>query len=223
MSVKLLSATEENYIKAIYHLSNGGQQAVSTNTIAEELSTTAASVSDMIKKLANKGLLTYKKYHGVNIDETGKSAALHVIRKHRLWEVFLVDKLNFNWDEVHDVAEQLEHIVSPLLVSRLDEFLGHPKTDPHGDPIPDENGEINVGPQFPLIDLDLQTPAVITAVENSESLFLQHLDNLGIRLGVRFMVTERAAFDGSLKLELENKTSIFVSKEVAGNLLVRNL
>lgn len=223
IAVKMLTATEENYIKAIFHLSNGGERAVSTNTIAEELNTAAASVSDMIRKLAKKGFISYKKYHGVNIDEKGKSVALHVIRKHRLWEVFLVDKLSFHWDEVHEVAEQLEHIVSPLLVSRLDEFLGFPKIDPHGDPIPDENGEIKVGPQFSLIDLDLQIPAVITAVESSESLFLQHLDNLGIRLGTRIRIVNRAAFDGSLTLQLENKNNVFISKEVAGNLLVRNL
>lgn len=218
-----LSHTEENYIKAIYHLSNGGQQAVSTNTIADELNTAAASVSDMIKKLANKELLNYKKYHGVNIDEKGRKAALSIIRKHRLWEVFLVENLSFNWDEVHVVAEQLEHIDSPLLISRLDEFLNFPKIDPHGDPIPDEHGNINVGPQFPLIELDLDTLAVITAVENTESLFLQHLDNLGIRLGVKFKILERAEFDGSLMLKLEQGNSIFVSKEVAKNLLVRNL
>ena len=135
----------------------------------------------------------------------------------------MVEKLNFNWDEVHDVAEQLEHIVSPLLVSRLDEFLDFPKIDPHGDPIPNEHGEITVGPQFPLVALDLETQAIITAVENSESLFLQHLDNLGIRLGIKFTIVERAEFDGSLVLQLENDKKIFVSKEVAGNLLVRNL
>ncbi|MEL7145122.1 MAG: metal-dependent transcriptional regulator [Bacteroidota bacterium] len=221
--MKRLSATEENYIKAIYHLSNGGEQAVSTNTIAEELQTAAASVSDMIKKLANKQLVNYKKYHGVNIDEKGKLAALQVIRKHRLWEVFLVEKLGFQWDEVNEVAEQLEHIVSPLLISRLDEFLGYPKIDPHGDPIPDENGQIKVGPQFSLIELTLQTPAILTAVENTDSLFLQHLDNLGLRLGVRFSIDDRAAFDGSLTLHLENKNKVFISKEVASNLLVRNL
>lgn len=218
-----LSSTEENYIKAIYHLSNGGESAVSTNTIAEELNTTAASVSDMIKKLANKKLLNYRKYHGVNIDDNGKKAALSIIRKHRLWEVFLVDTLDFNWDEVHEVAEQLEHIDSPLLTARLDHFLDYPKIDPHGDPIPDENGNIKVGPQFPLVELELQVEAVITAVENTESLFLQHLDNLGIRLGIKFKITERAEFDGSLMLQLESGKEIFVSKEVAKNLLVRNL
>lgn len=218
-----LSNTEENYIKAIYHLSNAGEKAVSTNTIADELNTTAASVTDMIKKLAHKKLVTYKKYHGVNIDSMGSTAALSVIRKHRLWEVFLVDKLSFNWDEVHEVAEQLEHIDSPLLISRLDEFLDFPKIDPHGDPIPDENGEIKVGPQFSLVDLSLNVPAVITAVENTESLFLQHLDNLGIRLGVKFRVLDKAIFDGSLTIELEGERKIFVSKETAKNLLVRNI
>ena len=196
-----LSSTEENYIKAIYHLSNAGEKAVSTNTIADELNTAAASVSDMIKKLANKKLINYKKYHGVNIDDNGKKVALSIIRKHRLWEVFLVDTLNFNWDQ----------------------FLDYPKIDPHGDPIPDEEGNINVGPQFSLLELGLQEEAVITAVENSESLFLQHLDNLGLRLGVRFKIVERAEFDGSIMIQLEENKKIFLSKEVAKNLLVRNL
>ncbi|MEL6559844.1 MAG: metal-dependent transcriptional regulator [Bacteroidota bacterium] len=218
-----LSSTEENYIKAIYHLSNAGEKAVSTNTIADELNTAAASVSDMIKKLANKKLVNYKKYHGVNIDDNGKKVALSIIRKHRLWEVFLVDTLNFNWDEVHEVAEQLEHIDSPLLTARLDQFLDYPKIDPHGDPIPDEEGNINVGPQFSLLELGLQEEAIITAVENSESLFLQHLDNLGLRLGVRFKIIERAEFDGSIMIQLEEDKKIFLSKEVAKNLLVRNL
>lgn len=218
-----LSSTEENYIKAIYHLSNGGEKAVSTNTIADELNTAAASVSDMIKKLANKKLLNYKKYHGVNIDDNGKKVALSIIRKHRLWEVFLVNILNFNWDEVHEVAEQLEHIDSPLLTARLDHFLDYPKIDPHGDPIPDEEGNINVGPQFSLLELTLHEEAVITAVENTESLFLQHLDNLGLRLGVKFTITERAEFDGSIMIQLEEDKKIFLSKEVAKNLLVRNL
>ncbi len=217
------SFTEENYIKTIYHLSDGGKTPVSTNTIAEELKTAAASVSDMIKKLAVKDLVSYKKYHGVNVSKKGESLALQIIRKHRLWEVFLVEKLNFKWDEVHEVAEQLEHIASPLLISRLDHFLDFPKIDPHGDPIPNEKGEFMVGPQFPLIELTINTAAVLTAVENTESLFLQHLDNLELRLGIKFTIIQRADFDGSLILKLENQKEVFLSKEVAQNLLVRNI
>jgi DtxR family transcriptional regulator, Mn-dependent transcriptional regulator len=133
---EIFTLSEENYLKAIYHLSKEEDESVSTNALAERLETTAASVSDMLKKLAKKELIEYKKYQGVNISEKGKRVALQIIRKHRLWEVFLVEKLSFNWDEVHEIAEQLEHIDSPTLVKRLDEFLGYPKFDPHGDPIP---------------------------------------------------------------------------------------
>src|SRR6187399_1233365 len=128
----MLSLTEENYLKAIYHLSDGGSKAVLTNELAEAMNTKAASVTDMIKKLSQKQLITYEKYYGVNVTGTGKAEALQVIRKHRLWETFLVQKLAFSWDEVHEVAEQLEHIHSIPLIDKLDEFLGFPKTDPHG-------------------------------------------------------------------------------------------
>ncbi len=218
-----LSFTEENYIKAIYHLSDAGNKAVNTNTIADEMNTAAASVSDMIRKLSDKDMIVYKKYHGVNISDQGKSVALQVIRKHRLWEVFLVEKLNFHWDEVHDVAEQLEHIRSPLLIKRLDDFLEHPKIDPHGDPIPDENGNISIGPQYPLLDMEIGTNGVITAVENSTSKFLKHLDNKGIRLGIKFVIKDHDEFDDSMQLELETGESIFLSKQVSENLLVRQI
>jgi len=143
----MLSLVEENYLKAIYHLSDGGHAQVPTNAIAEAIHTKPASVSDMIQKLDRKGVIQYTKYQGVKVTDAGREAALKVIRKHRLWEVFLVKNLNFNWDEVHEVAEQLEHIRSPLLIKRLDAFLGHPNVDPHGDPIPDAKGAINTKPQ----------------------------------------------------------------------------
>ncbi|MEP2348492.1 MAG: metal-dependent transcriptional regulator, partial [Algoriphagus sp.] len=136
-----LTTAEENYLKAIYHLSDGGTKSVSTNDVAAEMKTKPASVSDMLRKLGDKEVIEYRKYYGVNITEDGKKRALQTIRKHRLWEVFLVDKLQFSWDEVHEVAEELEHIQSPLLIQRLDEFLNYPKFDPHGDPIPDEFGD----------------------------------------------------------------------------------
>ncbi len=218
-----LSFTEENYIKAIYHLSEAGNKEVNTNTIADEMKTAAASVSDMIRKLSEKDMINYRKYHGVNISEQGKSVALQVIRKHRLWEVFLVEKLNFHWDEVHEVAEQLEHIRSPLLIKRLDEFLDHPKIDPHGDPIPDENGNIKIGPQYPLLDMEIGSHGVITAVENSSRKFLKHLDNKGIRLGIKFIIQDHDEFDDSMQLKLETGESIFISKQVSENLLVRQI
>ena len=144
----MLSLTEENYLKAIYHLSKGGKIAVSTNALAETMNNKAASVTDMIKKLSTKEVIAYEKYKGVNVSKKGKLEALTVIRKHRLWETFLVDKLGFSWDEVHDVAEQLEHIKSPLLIEKLDAFLGYPSVDPHGHPIPDSKGKIKLQPWF---------------------------------------------------------------------------
>src|SRR5690606_3333515 len=151
----MLTYTEENYLKTIYRLSEGGTKAVLTNEIAESMSTRAASVTDMVKKLSGKNLISYEKYYGVKITRQGKNEALMVVRKHRLWETFLVEKLNFNWDEVHDVAEQLEHIQSPLLIEKLDDFLGHLSVDPHGHPIPDKHGKILEVKNVPLSRLQV--------------------------------------------------------------------
>ena len=215
-----LSFAEENYLKTIYHLSLAGKQEVSTNAIAEALKTRAASVSDMIRKLNDKGAINYQKYQGVNISQEGERAALQVIRKHRLWEVFLVEKLKFNWDEVHEVAEQLEHIKSPLLIKRLDEFLGFPKQDPHGDPIPDENGEFKEKPKIALSEADINQTGIIVAVKDSSSLFLQYIDKLGAYLGAKVKVIDKVEFDGSMELMIDGKKTVFVSREVAKNILV---
>ncbi|WP_109830397.1 metal-dependent transcriptional regulator [Reichenbachiella versicolor] len=216
----MLSLAEENYLKTIYHLSESGRHAVSTNAISEMQKTKPASVSDMIKKLSDKGVVSYQKYKGVNLSHKGKKAALQIIRKHRLWEVFLVDKLNFNWDEVHEIAEQLEHIKSPLLVKRLDEFLGYPKIDPHGDPIPDENGEITLGIKAPLTEVSQGKEMILTGVENSESNFLAHLDKLGIALGSKITIIDINEFDGSMQVKIKEGKPIFISQQVAVNLLV---
>jgi DtxR family transcriptional regulator, Mn-dependent transcriptional regulator len=215
-----LSLAEENYLKAIYHLSAGGKGEVSTNAIAEEMQTKAASVTDMIKKLSDKELVDYEKYKGVNISDSGKKAALKVIRKHRLWEVFLVEKLKFNWDEVHEVAEQLEHIKSPLLIKRLDEFLGFPRFDPHGDPIPDENGRILMKPQVPVNELEMNQSGVVIAVKDTNSLFLQHLDKIGIYLGAKIQLVDKNMFDESVEILLNEDTRLFLSHKVASNILV---
>lgn len=215
-----LSFAEENYLKAIYHLSEGGKYEVSTNAIAEVLKTKAASVSDMIRKLSDKGAILYQKYQGVNISEGGKMAALQVIRKHRLWEVFLVEKLKFNWDEVHEIAEQLEHIKSPLLIKRLDEFLGFPKLDPHGDPIPDENGEFKEKPKVALSQTSVNQSGIIVAVKDTSSLFLQYIDKLGAYLGAKVKVLDKVEFDGSMELLIDGKKNIFISREVAENILI---
>ncbi|MHC2991223.1 iron-dependent repressor [Pontibacter sp. HJ8] len=214
------SFTEENYIKAIYKLSANGTQEVNTNAIAEALDTKAASVTDMLRKLSSKGIADYVKYRGVTLTESGERVALQIIRKHRLWEVFLVEKLKFNWDEVHAVAEELEHINSDLLVRRLDEFLGYPKFDPHGDPIPSENGEINQKQQKLLADMEVNDAGIVVGVNDSQPLFLQYLDKMGIYLGAKIKVIDRIPYDNSLEINLENKKNLVVSSEVSKNIFL---
>lgn len=217
----MLSYTEENYLKTIYHLSQGGQQSVLTNEIAASLHTKAATVTDMIKKLAAKAVINYEKYYGVTITKKGKTLALSIVRKHRLWETFLVEKLNFQWDEVHDVAEQLEHIQSELLTEKLDAFLGHPTFDPHGHPIPDKNGKIKQEKQILLKDAIVHKPFVVCAVRNGSSPFLQYLSKIGIQIGAVITVTERIEFDGSLEVSIQKKKPQLISREAAENLLVK--
>ncbi len=216
----MLSFTEENYLKAIYHLSMEGENSVSTNSIADTMQTRAASVTDMLKKLSAKEVITYEKYYGVNITKKGREAALLVIRKHRLWETFLVNKLGFNWDEVHDVAEQLEHIHSPLLIKKLDEFLGNPKFDPHGDPIPDEKGKISQIKQVSLADAAENKRYKISGVKDDNSAFLRYLDKIGVYIGATLKIIERIEFDGSLEIQIDNRARAFVSKEAALNILL---
>jgi DtxR family Mn-dependent transcriptional regulator len=218
----MLTLTEENYLKSIYHLSGSGQDSVMTNSLAEAMATKPASVTDMIKRLSGKGLITYEKYHGVNITKRGKVVALDIVRKHRLWETFLVNKLGFSWDEVHPVAEQLEHIDSPLLIQKLDEFLGFPKHDPHGHPIPDAQGNVPKQHQVVLSDLPLLTPATVVAVKNGTPSFLQYLSKMGIYIGATIRILEKVEFDGSLEVELDRHAAkkMFISKEAAMHLLV---
>lgn len=215
-----LTTAEENYLKAIYHLSEGGKKSVSTNDIAAEMKTKAASVSDMLRKLGEKEVIEYRKYYGLQITETGKRQALHTIRKHRLWEVFLVEKLNFAWDEVHEVAEQLEHINSSLLIQRLDAYLNYPKFDPHGDPIPDEFGDVRSRPRIQLNEMEIDQTGQIVAVKDSSAAFLRYLDKVGAYIGARIKVLDKVEFDGSLEILVDQKKTLFMSKDVAGNILV---
>lgn len=216
----MFSLSEENYIKAIYSLASEKEGPVSTNAIAEVMKTKAASVTDMIKKLSAKKVLEYKKYKGVQLSDKGEEIALHVIRKHRLWETFLVNKLRFNWDEVHEVAEQLEHIRSPLLIERLDEFLEFPKFDPHGDPIPDADGKLNEKPRTLLRDANGKQPLRIVAVNDVSASFLQYLDKIGVYLGASIKIQDRIDFDGSLEVILDRDKQLFISKEVSENIWV---
>jgi DtxR family Mn-dependent transcriptional regulator len=210
--------TEENYLKAIYHLSLPSGCA-STNQIAAALNTKAASVTDMLKKLADKELINYTKYQGVTLTTPGEKIAVSIIRKHRLWEYFLVEKLNFKWDEVHDVAEELEHISSKELVDRLDEFMGHPKYDPHGDPIPDSNGQFKSHELKPVSALLINENGIISGVRDHSTAFLQYLEKMQLTIGKKISITEINNYDHSLTLQVAD-SKIHISREVANNLLI---
>ncbi|MFD0993878.1 metal-dependent transcriptional regulator [Tenacibaculum geojense] len=218
----MFSQSEENYIKTIYHLAVLTDKGISTNAIAKKLETKASSVTDMIKKLSEKDLVVYKKYQGVTLTDFGKKTAITIIRKHRLWEVFLVDKLNFSWDEVHEVAEQLEHIKSPKLINELDAFLGFPKQDPHGDPIPDSKGNFQQIEKCLLATLSVRESGVCVGVNDSSSEFLQFLDKQGIALGKKITVLEKEPFDGSLSIKLEGNT-MTISNKIANNLYIQKI
>jgi DtxR family Mn-dependent transcriptional regulator len=221
MPAKKLSTAEENYLKAIFKLSQDDIAPVSNNAISQEMKTSAASVTDMITRLSKKKLINYQKHKGVRLTEKGLQVATHLVRKHRLWETFLVDQLQFNWDEVHEIAEQLEHIQSPILVERLDAFLGYPRFDPHGDPIPDAEGRMIARLQIPLSELEEGQVAVIVGVQDHSSEFLQYLDRTGLLLGVELVITERFAYDHSLALQLQSGEKQLVSQKVGQNLFVQ--
>jgi DtxR family Mn-dependent transcriptional regulator len=216
----MFSFSEENYLKAIFHLENKFPGGVSTNSLAEELETKASSVTDMVKKLSDKKLVKYRKYQGVTLSEHGRKTAVEVIRKHRLWEVFLVDKLNFSWDEVHDIAEQLEHIKSEKLTEKLDIFLGHPKRDPHGDPIPDAVGNFRISNKTVLADLEEGQSGVFVGVKDSSSEFLRYLDKNDIGLGRSILVLQREEYDQSLLIQIDDK-DLRISKSISNNLFVK--
>ncbi len=216
----MFTLSEENYLKAIYHLELVANSGISTNAIANQLETKASSVSDMIKKLSDKEVVIYKKYKGVTLTDLGKKVAANIVRKHRLWEVFLVEKLNFSWDEVHDVAEQLEHIKSPKLINQLDALLGFPTQDPHGDPIPDKEGNINVIEKSLLSTLNKNESAVCVGVNDSSSEFLQFLDKKGITLGKKIVVLEKEEFDNSLLIKIGTE-QLSISHKIANNLYVQ--
>ncbi|MDO6674226.1 metal-dependent transcriptional regulator [Tenacibaculum sp. 1_MG-2023] len=216
----MFSQSEENYIKTMYHLAADYKKGISTNAIAKKLDTKASSVTDMVKKLSEKNVVSYKKYQGVTLTDFGKKIAANIVRKHRLWEVFLVDKLNFSWDEVHEVAEQLEHIKSPKLINELDAFLDYPKRDPHGDPIPDKEGNLQIIEKSLLSTFKKEEIGVCVGVDDSSSEFLRFLDKQGIALGKQIKIIEKEPFDGSLIIEMEGKI-LSVSNKIASNLYLQ--
>lgn len=215
-----MTRSEENYIKAIYHLGDAGMHSVPTNAIASQLETQPSSVTDMIKKLSDKKYVHYKKYRGVYLSEKGINAALTIIRKHRLWEVFLAEKLGFNWDEVHDVAEQLEHIKSEKLIDKLDAFLNFPKYDPHGDPIPGKNGELAQRSLQLLSSLQPNDEGICVGVKDSSVAFLKFLDKHNISLGDHIKILDAEEFDESLTIQIDDK-NLHISKRIATNLFIK--
>lgn len=216
----MMTLAEENYLKAIFHLELENEGEVSTNAIAESMETKPSSVTDMVQKLAVKKMVIYKRYKGAQLTEIGKKVAAGVIRKHRLWEVFLVEKLNFQWDEVHDIAEQLEHIQSEELIIRLDKYLGSPEFDPHGDPIPDKHGVMKRTEKKLLSELDKNQSGVCVGVKESAVEFLQYLDKKKISIGTKITVLGKEFFDGSMVIEVYDE-NFFISKTIAENLYIQ--
>lgn len=213
------STSEENYIKAIFHLQRE-DGTVTTNELANELKTKPASVTDMMKKLKTKKLLHYQPYQGFRLSSEGNKVALTIIRRHRLWEYFLAEKLKFSWDEVHAVAEDLEHVSSKKLIDKLDEFLGFPRVDPHGDPIPDMNGKIETSKQIPLTELPLNRSAVVCHVSDQSTEILDLLKHKNISLGTKLEVKKKFDFDGSMEIKIRQQL-FTISEQLAKNIFVR--
>jgi DtxR family transcriptional regulator, Mn-dependent transcriptional regulator len=214
------SIAEENYIKAIWHLQQADSN-VTTNELAAELHTKPASVTDMLKRLKEKKVLNYEPYYGVKLNAEGKKLALAIIRKHRLWEFFLVEKLKFNWDEVHAIAEELEHVSSSELIERLDDFLGNPRFDPHGDPIPDQSGKMETISQVSLHELKENISAVVTGVGDQSSSLLELLNKKNISIGTKLEIKQRNSYDASVEIKLRNQPLITLSEQLAKKIFVK--
>lgn len=216
-----LSFTEENYLKAIYYLQQENEaHEVSVNDIAERMSTRPATVTDMLRKLSEKKLINYEKYKKTQLSKTGLATAIQIVRKHRLWEVFLHEKLQFSWDEVHEVAEELEHIRSAKLIEKLDEFLGFPRFDPHGDPIPNAAGEVKPASNTTLSESAAGKVLKLVAVKDTSSAFLQHLERFGLYIGVSLSIDEVLPFDHSVMVSIAKALPVMLSNKIAANLLV---
>ena len=214
------SLTEENYLKTIYHLTQKGVDKITPTALAEKMRINAASVVDMIKKLSDKKLISYDKRKGAKLTTQGNKVALDIVRKHRLWEAFLLEKLGYSWDVVHEIAEQLEHIKHVELADRLDKFLGYPEYDPHGDPIPNSKGEIPKTANTLLSEIEKGKSCQVTAVRDTSVVFLQYLEQLSIKIGTKIKVFEKIQFDGSMVIQIGKDVKKTVSKKFADNLMV---
>jgi len=214
------STSEENYIKAIFHLQHE-DGTVTTNELAAELKSKPASITDMMKKLKIKKLVHYQAYHGFRLSDEGRKVALLIIRRHRLWEFFLAEKLKFSWDEVHAVAEDLEHVSSKKLIDKLDEYLGFPRFDPHGDPIPDSNGKIKISKQVCLQDLPLNKMAIVSHVSDQSNEMLELLGHQKIGIGTKLEVKRKFNFDNSLEIKIRQQPSINISEQLSKNIFAK--
>jgi DtxR family Mn-dependent transcriptional regulator len=212
--------TEENYLKAIFRISQNADVKITPTAIAEMLKNNPASVIDMIKKLSDKKLIDYDKREGVKLTDSGLNDAIQIVRKHRLWEVFLLEKLNYNWDEIHDIAEELEHIQDDTLADRLDKFLGFPEYDPHGDPIPKANGKVPKSFSVTLANVKEGVTYKVAAVKDTSSAFLQYLLKLDIGIGTNIQLIEKISFDDSLVISIGGKEKTTVSQKFGENILV---
>lgn len=214
---------EENYLKAIFKIAEKELKSVSTNAIAKQMSTSAASVSDMLKKLSDKELINYEKYRGVTLTQKGNHTATQLIRKHRLWEVFLVEKLRFRWEQVHDIAEELEHINSDELIRRLDIYLGKPKFDPHGDPIPNADGKFTIRNQMSFNDMQKGQSCLLVGVKEHSSPFLEYLNSISVGLGTELHIIDIQEYDQSFKVSVDKDQEHTLTQMVIQNLLVKKI
>jgi DtxR family transcriptional regulator, Mn-dependent transcriptional regulator len=217
----MISQTEENYLKAIYKITESEGKSASTNAIAAAMNTAAASVTDMIGRLDKKGFVNYVKSKGATLSPEGEIAAKSLVRKHRLWEVFLCEKMGYAWDECHELAEELEHIQSDDLINRLDKFLGKPQYDPHGDPIPDAEGNFTLRSQVLLSEMTVGSKGIVVGVKEHGSAFLQFLDRQKLILGAKVKVLEIYEFDDSVKILLNDTTELTVSNKVSQNIFLK--
>jgi DtxR family Mn-dependent transcriptional regulator len=216
----MLSFTEENYLKAILRLNiDQENRDIGTNVLANHLKVKPATVSDMLKKLKEKQLIEYEKYGKIKLTKQGKLKALGIVRKHRLWETFLFEKLEFSWDEVHEVAEQLEHIQSTKLIERLDKYLGFPTVDPHGDFIPNAKGDLPNIVSKSLMQEEVGHKCTIVAVKDNSATFLQYVDKLGLAIHQEIKLISKSDFDDLIEVEV-NKKKIIISPKFAQNIIV---
>lgn len=221
--IMIISVTEENYLKAILSATHTAEGRVGNQLIAEKLNINPASVTEMLRKLDDKKLIEYNRTDGAKLTREGLKAAVKVIRKHRLWETFLVEHLNFKWDEVHEVAEQLEHIQSDKLLDELSTFLGNPGFDPHGDPIPDKNGKMPIVKSRVLAEAEPGKKVKVVKVGDNTASFLKYLDKQNIALADILIVKEIQDFDKSVLVELKGKKEIYLSAEAAKKIMVSSL